>query len=138
MHLSFALFADAANLSMEGKLNILGVFDAVQVATLPTVHPRSHLVVRLKGTASDAGTHVISLGWRNPSGVELWSSSGELSVAPPPPEVLEIDFPLIAAIDLPLDAAGTYVMAIGIDGAAHGEVLLHVRTGVVVPKGLVS
>ena len=32
MHISFAVFADAANLSQEGKLNILGVFDAVQVA----------------------------------------------------------------------------------------------------------
>ena len=34
MQVSFALFADAANLSQEGKLNILGVFDALQVATL--------------------------------------------------------------------------------------------------------
>ena len=31
--MSFALFADAANLSQEGKLNVLGVFDALQVAT---------------------------------------------------------------------------------------------------------
>ena len=37
MQVSFALFADAANLSQEGKLNILGVFDAVQVGALPTV-----------------------------------------------------------------------------------------------------
>ena len=45
MHVSFAIFADAANLSQEGKLNILGVFDAVQVGQTPTVHPRAHLVV---------------------------------------------------------------------------------------------
>ena len=50
MHVSFALFADAANLSQEGKLNILGVFDALQVASLPAIHPRAHLVVHLKGT----------------------------------------------------------------------------------------
>jgi len=31
MHISFAVFADAANLSQEGKLNILGVFDAVVI-----------------------------------------------------------------------------------------------------------
>jgi len=47
MHISFAVFADAANLSQEGKLNILGVFDAVQVSAFPSVHPRTHLVVRL-------------------------------------------------------------------------------------------
>src|SRR5947209_10272989 len=30
MHLSFALFADAANISQEGKRNVLGAFEAVQ------------------------------------------------------------------------------------------------------------
>ncbi|HEY7896574.1 MAG TPA: hypothetical protein VIC24_16845 [Gemmatimonadaceae bacterium] len=134
MHLSFALFSDAANLSVEGKLNILGVFDAVQVAAFPTVHPRAHLVVRLKGTAADAGAHVIALQWVSPTGTELWSSNGELNVVAPPPEVTEIDFPLIAAVDLPLDGAGTYAMRVAIDGAVHGEVRLHVR-GAVVPSG---
>ena len=51
MHVSFALFADAANISQEGKLNILGVFDALQVAAVPAVHPRATLVVRLKAHA---------------------------------------------------------------------------------------
>src|ERR1700710_2993145 len=55
MHLSFALFADAANISQEGKLNILGVFDAVQCGTLPTVHPRGHLVLRAKGGPDRGG-----------------------------------------------------------------------------------
>ena len=50
MHVTFALFADAANLSQEGKLNILGVFDALQVGTLPALHPRATLVVHLKGS----------------------------------------------------------------------------------------
>jgi hypothetical protein len=117
MHLSFALFADAANISQEGKLNILGVFDAVQCGTLPTVHPRAHLVVRLKGGQQDVGTHTVSLHWVNPQGEELWSSNGELNIGAPPPGVTEMDLPLIAAIDLPLDAAGE----------AHGEVRLVVR-----------
>jgi len=134
MHLSFALFADAANLSVEGKLNVLGVFDAVQVTGLPTVHPRAHLVVRLKGTATDAGQHIIALQWVSPAGAELWSSNGELNVATPPPEVSDIDFPLIAAVDLPLDTAGTYAMRIAIDGTLHGDVRLHVR-GAVAPAG---
>src|SRR4051812_13439041 len=84
MHVSFALFADAANLSQEGKLNILGVFDALQVATLPAVHPRATLVVHLKGAPSDAGSHRVTLHWMSPNGAELWSSDGELGVAAPP------------------------------------------------------
>jgi hypothetical protein len=127
MRLSFALFADAANLSQEGKLNVLGVFDAVQVAGLPTMHPRAHLVVRLKGGPSDVGSHVITLRWLNPAGTELWSSNGQLDIGAPPPGVTDMDFPLIAAIDLPLDATGTYSMQVALDGTVHGEVKLHVR-----------
>src|SRR5512142_636427 len=115
MRVAFALFADAANLSQEGKLNVLGVFDALQVASLPAVHPRAHLVVHLKGTAADLGAHTVSFRWLNPSGQELWSSSGDLNVGAPPPGIAEMDLPLIAQLDLPLDAIGAYRMDIAID-----------------------
>ena len=128
MHVTFALFADAANLSQEGKLNILGVFDALQVGTLPALHPRATLVVHLKGSALDVGSHRVTLRWMSPSGNELWSSEGELGVANPPQGVLEMDFPLIAQLDLPVDQSGSYVMHVGLDGDVRAEVPLHVRT----------
>jgi hypothetical protein len=134
MHVTFALFADAANLSQEGKLNILGVFDALQVGTLPSMHPRATFVVHLKGSALDVGTHRVTLRWLSPSGQELWSSEGELAVATPPQGVLEMDFPLIAQLDLPLDQGGGYVMRVGLDGNTHAEVPLQVRTPVNVPN----
>jgi hypothetical protein len=126
MHVTFALFADAANLSQEGKLNILGVFDALQVATLPAMHPRATLVVHLKGSVADAGTHRVSLQWLSPSGIELWSSDGELGVASPPSGVLDID--------LPLDLAGGYVMRVGLDGTMHAEVPVQVRSAQITPQ----
>ena len=128
MHVTFALFADAANLSQEGKLNILGMFDALQVGTLPALHPRATLVVHLKGNALDVGAHRVSLRWLSPSGNELWSSEGELGVAQPPQGVQEMDFPLIAQLDLPLDQSVSYVMHLGLDGDVRAEVPLQVRT----------
>jgi len=134
MHVSFALFADAANLSQEGKLNILGVFDALQVASLPAIHPRAHLVVHLKGSNADMGGHTVSFRWLSPAGQELWSSSGDLNVGAPPPGVLEMDLPLIAQLDLPMDAAGSYTMAIAIDGEHTIDVGVHVRTPGQIPQ----
>jgi len=128
MHVSFALFADAANLSQEGKLNILGVFDALQVASLPAIHPRAHLVVHLKGTGVDIGAHTVSFRWLSPTGQELWNSSGDLNVGAPPPGVAEMDLPLIAQLDLPMDSAGGYTMAIAIDGDHTVDVGIQVRT----------
>jgi hypothetical protein len=135
MHVSFALFADAANLSQEGKLNVLGVFDALQVASLPAVHPRAHLVVHLKGSGTDTGTHTVNFRWLSPSGHELWSSQGDLNVGAPPPGVGEMDLPLIAQLDLPMDSVGSYTMAIAIDGDHTVDVGVQVRTAAAVPRG---
>ena len=128
MHISFALFADAANLSQEGKLNILGVFDAVQVGQLPAMHPRAHLVVRLKGTRSDIGAHRVTLRWLNPKGNELWSSTGDIAVAAPPTGVNDLDLPMIAQLDLPLDTAGAYKMTVALDDQPAADVKLQVRS----------
>ena len=127
MQVAFALFADAANLSQEGKLNIMGVFDALQVGSLPAVHPRAHLVVRLKGDVSDVGRHTVTLRWVNPQGNELWTSTGDLNVGQPPTGVVEMDLPLIAQIDLPIDAGGVYRMTVSLDERQNAEVLVQVR-----------
>jgi hypothetical protein len=144
MHISFAVFADAANLSQEGKLNILGVFDAVQVAGLPTIHPRTHFVVRLKADGDDVGAHKLSFRWVSPFDEELWSSSGEMSVANPPNPVFELDLPIIAVVDLPLNVVGQYTMQVTLDGKPTASARLFVSgptqqplvTGT--PNGMVS
>lgn len=129
MQVSFALFADAANLSQEGKLNILGVFDSVHVGQFPALHPRATFVVRLKGLPADVGTHDMALQWVNPRGTVLWSSSAELAIQGAPSQSGEMDMPVIVQIDLPLDIIGDYAMVIEIDGVRHSEAALHVRPG---------
>jgi hypothetical protein len=116
VHISFAVFADAANLSQEGKLNVLGIFDALHVSGFPSMHPRAHFVVRVIGSAADSGTHLLTFHWLNPLDAELWTSSGELAVEAGPTPALEMDLPIIAVVDLPLDTAGQYTMSVELDG----------------------
>jgi hypothetical protein len=122
------VFADAANLSQEGKLNMMGVFDALQVASLPAMHPRAYLVVHLKGTPADEGRHTVTLRWINPKGSELWTSTGELNVGTPPAGVMEMDLPLIAQMDLPIDSAGHFHMTVSLDDKQSADVPVQVRT----------
>jgi hypothetical protein len=143
MLISFAVFADAANLSQEGELNILGVFDAVQVAGLPTIHPRTHFVVRLKANGDDTGQHKLTFRWLSPFDEELWSSSGEMTVAPSPNPVFEVDLPIIAVVDLPLNTIGQYTMQVTLDGevTATARLLVNANQAPMVagtPNGLVS
>ena len=140
MRITFALFADAANISQEGKLNVLGVFDAVQVGTLPALHPRAHLVARIVGRREDAGVHQMTLTWRNPAGETLWNTAGELRVEAPPPGVEQMDLPFIAALDLPLDRAGTFTLVIQIGTDEVASIALQVRAasgapGPMIPGG---
>ena len=127
MHVSFALFADAANLSQEGKLNVLGVFDAVQVAGLPTIHPRTHFIVRLKANGDDVGAHKLGFRWLSPRDEELWSSMGEMNVSPAPNPVFEVDLPIIAVVDLPFNIAGRYTMHVSLDDLPTAAVHLFVN-----------
>jgi hypothetical protein len=142
MHISFAVFADGANLSQEGKLNVLGVFDALAVSGFPSMHPRTHFVVRLKGSSEDIGAHRLSFSWVNPADEVLWSSDGELNVAPGPNPAFEMDLPIIAVIDLPLTMPGLYTMQVGLDGTPTAEVRLHVSGAAQVvmppPSGMFS
>ena len=58
----------------------------------------------------------------------------------PPPGSYEVDIPVIAAIDLPLQHAGAHTMRVDLDGELRAEIFLHVRVGAPVAplSGLVS
>lgn len=133
MHVSFALFADAANISQEGKLNILGVFDAVHVGQLPALHPRTTFVLRLKAQPQDAGVHPLQLRWINPRGAELWSSQAELDIAQGPANMGELDMPVIVQLDLPLDVVGDYRMTVTVAGKETTACTLHVHGNAAAP-----
>jgi hypothetical protein len=143
MHVSFSLFADAANISQEGKLNILGVFDAVHVGQIPALHPRATFVIRIKATPADAGTHTLTLRWVNPRGAELWGSEAQLDVGTPPSGTTELDMPVILQLDLPLDMIGDYRMVIKLAEGQESTSILHVKgsgtpTAVVPGAGMIS
>ena len=108
MHISFAVFADGANLSQEGKLNVLGVFDALAGRRVPCDSSAHAFRRAIEGIDGRHGHHTLGFAWVNPSGEELWSSDGELNVAPGPNPAFEMDLPIIAVIDLPLNHAGLY------------------------------
>ena len=57
----------------------------------------------------------------------------DLNVGAPPPGVTEMDLPLIAQLDLPMDAAGSYSMAIAIDGNHTMDVGVQVRSAAPMP-----
>ena len=81
MDVTFAVIADAANLSKEGKLNLLGIFNVLHAAQFPAVHPQMYLVMTLEVTAAEAGqTKTLEVRLLDPDGASLGGASGQLVV----------------------------------------------------------
>lgn len=81
MDVAFALLADAANVSREGKLNVLGAFDRVHGATFPLTWPRMVLVTRFVASAAEYGQEKsIEIVTLDADGKRLGQATGKMKV----------------------------------------------------------
>ena len=55
MKITLAVLADYANVSQEGKLNIMGVFDRILAPSVPISHPEMRLVLRMEVEQAELG-----------------------------------------------------------------------------------
>lgn len=55
MRVTLAVLADYANITKEGKLNILGIFDVIHAQNFPVIHPQMQLVMRFEADIAEAG-----------------------------------------------------------------------------------
>ena len=80
MKIPVALLADEANISQEGKLNILGAFDRIAAARYPTLHPRMVFVFRVHAEYADAGERFPTrVRLMDEDGATLFEANGELT-----------------------------------------------------------
>jgi hypothetical protein len=116
MIIPMALLADEANISQEGKLNVLGVFDRVAAASYPTVHPKMVFVFRVQSEYADAGrSFTVRLRLMDEDGKVLFEAGGELvPPAVPPGEFASANqiFTLVG-ITLPRPGSYTFVLNVG-------------------------
>lgn len=72
MEVALALLADAANTTRDGKLNVLGIFDAIRAPKFPSTHPSLVLVLRLQASPTDtADTHALDVRFIDEDGAQL-------------------------------------------------------------------
>jgi hypothetical protein len=118
VQVDFAVLADYALIDQHGKLSVLGIFQHVWVAAFPAVHPRTHLVLRVRGRRSEVGDHPIRIRFVDDQGAELIGGEGMVHFGPPPPGVTEIEAGAVLVFDVPLPRPGTYAFEIAVDSGA--------------------
>ncbi len=116
MNLALSLVCDHALIDQAGKLSVLGIFERIWVERFPALHPRLHLVLRLKGRRTEVGHHPVTIVLRDPQGREILRGDGSVQIGEPPAGVTEVEAAAILVFDVPLETAGAYHFDITVDG----------------------
>lgn len=107
----------------------MGIFRHVWVAAYPAVHPRTHLVMRLRAQRNEIGDHALRIRFVDEAGKELLGGEGSVQFGEPPAGVTDVEAAAVLVFDVPLPRAGAYRFVITVDGEREAEVLLITSTG---------
>lgn len=126
MRIDFAVVCDYALIDQYGKLSVMGIFQHIWVSQFPTVHPRLHLVIRLRGKRTEVGRHDLVIRLMDEQEHEVLSGSGTVTFNEPPAGVTEIEAGAILAFDTPFAEAGRYRFVVRVDEDLEATVPLTV------------
>lgn len=123
-----ALIADYANVSQEGKLNILGIFGQIMAPAVPAIHPQMQLIITIeadRGEANREHTILIELidadNIQTPVRIEAKIKFG------PPPTGEEVKFNQIVQLNnIQFNKFGSYSFKIHIDGEIKQSIPINV------------
>ena len=128
MQVALALLADGANVSREGKLNLLGIFDTIFARTFPTTHPQMQLVLRFEAEAREAGiTRTIEVQLQAADGSVLFRLPGAMTVQPRVVGDLVRMDQLVTLNNVQLEQPGRYRFHVLVDGTLAAVVPLLVE-----------
>jgi hypothetical protein len=94
------------------------------VPQFPSVHPRAHLVLRVRGRRTEIGTHSIRIRFVDDQGNRLVEGEGAVHFGEPPAGVTDVEAGAVLVFDLPLPAPGHYAFEISLDGSESYRVPL--------------
>jgi hypothetical protein len=129
MRIDFAVVCDYALVDQFGKLSVIGVFQHIWVQKFPTIHPRLHLVIRLKGSRTEVGQHGVKIRLLNEENEEIISGEGKVNFPEPPAGVLEVEAGAVLAFDVPFQKPGQYRFEIDVDSEVNTVVPIAVSQG---------
>jgi hypothetical protein len=120
MKILMAFLADEANISQDGKLNVLGVFDRISAATFPVMHPRMVFAFRVFMDAGDSGRGFpVRVRLVDDGGESLFEANGEIGA----PVIGAGDFAtanqLFGLVGLQFGREGVYRFVVNLGGLEH-------------------
>lgn len=123
-----AVLADEANVSQEGKLNLLGIFDRIAAADFPVAHPKLVFAFRVEAEFVDSGrTFPVRVTLEDEDGGVLFEAAGELLAPPVAPGEYSTSNQLFSIVGLQFPRAGMYRFVVRLGEAPPHETPLLVQ-----------
>jgi hypothetical protein len=120
------MLADAANVSREGKLNILGAFDRIYGTKFPLQWPRMVLVTRFEASAAEFGSEKsLEIVTMDADGKKLGQATGKMKIGEGRTgRQIKINHVLPMGMTFP--APGEYSIVVLVNGESKATVPLEV------------
>ncbi len=117
MEVKLAVLADYSNISKEGKLNLLGIFDIVRARSFPVVHRNMQLIMRLEASSSEADTdRNVQVRLMDADGKRIFEIGTELKLTQPAPGEMIKSNHILNLNNIRFERSGDYAFCILIDG----------------------
>jgi hypothetical protein len=136
MHVRIAVLADFASLTIDQKLNVLGVFRTINSTQAPVQHPQFKLILQLEFNSSETGTRQIKIELVDEDGKEMFSISGVMTIERPPDGSNFLINQILDFAGLSFPKFGDYEFRILLDGTTITEVPLSVKQITAPPAGI--
>jgi hypothetical protein len=129
MDVTLAVLADYANVSQDGKLNIMGIFQEVNPPVLPFPLPQMFLVVSFEaGPAEFGSVKNVRIALLDSDGNEMLALEGQVQVPrPPKPGRRAFINQVIGLNGVRFERPGGHEFSILIGGETRGTASLHVN-----------
>ena len=132
MKVRFAVLTDYSNITQEGKLNILGLFDFIYANRFPASHHEMQLVMRFEADISERGQQKeVKVCLIDGRGEQILELNGRMTIGDAKPGDLLFFNHVLTLRNLVFPSEGDYGFDIYIDGIRQ----FHVPLKVVVPSG---
>jgi hypothetical protein len=127
MDVKLGLIADYANISQDGKLNVMGIFSRIVAQSFPVTHPVMHIVLVFHaGAAEKKSKKEFQVRMLNEDGKSIVEINGNLVVPDQPGPFVEIQ-QIFALQLLQLQSAGTYEFHVLVNGETKTTIPLMVQ-----------
>ena len=125
MNVTLAVLADYANVSKEGKLNIMGIFDVIHAQQVPYTHPQMQFVMNLEATIAETGkTKKVEVHLMDGDGKKLFTVNGDFALGEVQPGEPFRTNSILTVNMLKFDQPGDYVFNVLINDEHKARVPL--------------